>query len=360
MTSPGSVQREAADLDELLDRIGRRFARVEPRLRAREFVRGLLSPLARKNSWAMAEYAGESNPSGMQRLLNSASWDVDGVRDDLRAWTVERIGDAARGVLVPGEMEFRKTGERSVGVHRRYSRAAGRVENAQVGAFVAYAAPKGVVLVDRALYLPKSWTDDPERRRRAGVPDEVVFRTGPQLVADMLEAALDAGVPASWVAAEPGYGDDATLRARLDARGIGYVMAVRASARWSTTGSSEGTVGPPRRPERDGDWVRTSVSEPVADADGRQWEMSMLVWRSTTGRPRPQRFVSRAPAGTSIAELVRVVRTRSAVRKCYERAWRSFGLDQYKVRRYTAWYRHITLSMIADAYVAFQPLRRRR
>jgi SRSO17 transposase len=314
-----------------------------------------LAPLARKDSWALAEYAGESNPSGMQRLLNSASWDVDGVRDDLRAWTVEHIGDAARGVLVPGEMEFRKTGDRSVGVHRRYSRAAGRVDNVQVGAFVAYAAPKGVVLLDRALYLPESWAGDPTRRRGAGVPDEVAFRTRPQLVGDMLEAALDAGVPASWVAAELGYGDDAALRARLDARGIGYVVAVRANTRLSPTRY----VQSERPAERHGDWARTNLSQPVADAYGRQWETSMLVWRSATGQSRPQRFVSRAPAGTPMTELVRVANARSAVRWCYVRAWRSFGLDRYKVRRYAAWYRHITLSMIADAYVAIQPTWRR-
>jgi len=354
MTSPGPVEREPAAFGELLDRIGRRFVRAEPRRRAREFVRGLLSPLARKNSWALAEFAGESNPSGMQRLLNSASWDVDGVRDDLRAWTVERIGDGSRGVLVPGEMEFRKTGERSVGVHRRYSRAARRVGNVQVGVFVAYAAPKGVVLVDRALYLPESWTGDPERRHTAGIPDEVIFRTVPQLVGDMLEGALDAGVPAAWVAAELGYGDDAELRARLDARGIGYVLAVRADERLDPTRSPGATA------ERHGDWVRTYPSEPQPDADGRSWQTSTLVRLPATSPVRPQRFLCRAPAGTPITELVRVAKARSAVRRCYARARTSFGLDHYKVRRYTAWYRHITLSMIADAYVAFQRVRRRR
>ena len=367
MTLPGPVERDAVAFEELLDRIGRRFARAEPRLRAREFVWGLLAPLARKNGWTLAEYAGESNPSGMQRLLNSASWDVDGVRDDLRAWTVEHFGDAARGVLVPGEMQFRKTGDHSVGVHRQYSRTAGRVENLQVGAFVAYAAPKGTVLVDRALYLPESWADDRARRRSAGVPDEVVFRTASQLVGDMMEGALDAGVPASWVAAELDHGDDAALRARLDARGIGYVVAVRTDTRSSRTGSpGTGAETPTNRyvrsarpAERHGEWARGYVSEPVADAAGRQWETSMLVWRSATGQSRPQRFVSRAPAGTPMTELVRVANARSAVRQCYVRAWQSFGLDQYRVRRYPAWCRHITLSMIADAYVALQPIRRR-
>ena len=160
-----------------------RFPRVEPRLRARAYVRGLLAPLAVKNGWTLAEAAGNKTPDGMQRLLNRAAWDADGVRDDVRGYVMRHLGDAG-GVLVVDETGFVKKGTRSAGVQRQYSGTAGRVENCQLGVFLAYAGPKGRALVDRELYLPKSWTDDRDRCREAGVPDDVQFatktRTGPR------------------------------------------------------------------------------------------------------------------------------------------------------------------------------------
>src|SRR6478609_4286827 len=218
----------AAGLDDLFALVAGRFPRVEPRRRTRAYVRGLLAPLAAKNGWTLAEAAGDATPDGMQRLLNRAAWDDDGVRDDVRAYVARYLGDAG-GVLVVDETGFVKKGTRSAGVQRQYSGTAGRVENCQLGVFMAYASPKGRTLIDRELYLPRSWTDDRDRCRQAGVPDDVQFASKPELARLMLGRALDAGVPAAWVTADEAYGRDGKFRAWLEQRRIGYVVAVAAN-----------------------------------------------------------------------------------------------------------------------------------
>ena len=214
-----------AGLNDLFALVAGRFPRVEPRLRARAYVRGLLAPLASKNGWTLAEAAGNATPDGMQRLLNRAAWDADGVRDDVRGYVVRHLGDAG-GVLVVDETGFVKKGTRSAGVQRQYSGTAGRVENCQLGVFCAYASSKGRALIDRELYLPKSWAGDRGRCREAGVPDDVQFAAKPELARLMLGRALDAGVPAAWVTADEAYGRDGKFRDWLEQRRIGYVVAV--------------------------------------------------------------------------------------------------------------------------------------
>ena len=214
-----------AGLNDLFALVAGRFPRVEPRLRARAYVRGLLAPLASKNGWTLAEAAGDSTPDGMQRLLNRAAWDADGARDDVRGYVVRHLGDAD-GVLVVDETGFLKKGTRSAGVQRQYSGTAGRVENCQLGVFCAYVTGKGRALVDRELYLPKSWADDRDRCREAGVPDDVQFAAKTELARVMLGRALDAGVPAAWVTADEAYGRDGKFRDWLEQRRIGYVVAV--------------------------------------------------------------------------------------------------------------------------------------
>jgi SRSO17 transposase len=214
-----------AGLEELLGRVAGRFGRVEPRWRARAFVLGLLADLPRKNCWTLAEHAGDASPDGMQQLLGRAVWDEDGVRDDLRAYLVEHLGDPA-AVLVVDETGDLKKGTQTVGVQRQYTGTAGRVENAQVAVLLTYASDAGHAVIDRELYVPESWAGDPERLRAAGVPDQVSFATKPALAKAMLARALDAGVPASWVTGDEVYGACPRLRAWLEGRGIGYVLAV--------------------------------------------------------------------------------------------------------------------------------------
>jgi SRSO17 transposase len=213
-------------LDAVVDRIGPRFVRAEPRQAARAFVEGLLSTVERKTCWSLAEFAGHRDPQRMQRLLRKAVWDAEAVRDDTRAYLIERLGHP-QGVLIGDETGFVKKGTGSVGVQRQYTGTAGRIENAQVAVFLAYASPRGRGLIDRRLYLPETnWCDQPERRTAAGVPPKTKFATKPALARQMIAAALDAGVPAAWFTGDEVYGADPGLRAELESRGIGYVMAV--------------------------------------------------------------------------------------------------------------------------------------
>lgn len=220
-----------AVLDQVMARVAGRFARVEPRAAARAFVTGLLSGLERKNCWSLAEHAGHRRPDAMQRLLRSARWDADAIRDDLRGLVVEHLGHSD-GVLIVDETGFLKKGVHSAGVQRQYSGTAGRIENCQIGVFLAYASPHGRALIDRRLYLPKdTWCANEQRRRQAGIPEQTAFATKPQLAREMIVAALDAGTPADWVTADEVYGQDPTLRTELEARGVGYVLAVSCDTR---------------------------------------------------------------------------------------------------------------------------------
>jgi SRSO17 transposase len=214
------------ELDSLMDRVGGRFTRSEPRGRAREYVSGLASGLERKNGWTQAERAGEQCPDGMQRLLRKADWDVDGVRDDVRGYVVEHLGDS-EAVVVADDTGFVKKGMKSAGVQRQYSGTAGRIENCQIGVFLAYASRHGHALIDRELYIPESWTCDRERCRDAGIGDEVEFATKPEQVIEMLARLLEAGVPFAWFTADEVYGQAGYLRDWLEDQDVPYVMATR-------------------------------------------------------------------------------------------------------------------------------------
>ena len=225
MIEAKEVEGWAEGLEQLHTRIAPRFARSEQRNRVLAYLKGLLSPTKRKNGWQLAEQAGEKNPDGIQRLLNNALWHADLVRDDLREYVVEHLGEET-AVLVVDETGFLKKGNKSVGVKRQYSGTAGRIENCQIGVFVAYASSKGHTLLDRELYLPKEWAEDEERREEAGVPQEVEFATKPQLARKMLERALEAEVPCKWVTADEVYGGDRRLRIWLEQQEQAFVLAV--------------------------------------------------------------------------------------------------------------------------------------
>lgn len=360
----------AAGLEELFGRVAGRFFRAEPRRRARAYVRGLLAPLADKNGWTLAEIAGDTTPDGMQRLLNAAAWDADGVRDEVRAYAVEHLGDPG-GVLVVDETGFLKKGTKSAGVQRQYSGTAGRIENCQLGVFLAYTTTRGRALIDRELYLPKSWIADRERCQDAAVPDEVEFATKTTLAKAMLARAFAAGVPARWVSADEAYGQDNKVRSWLEQHNIGYVVAVPrsqplpaggfATARadhlvaqappeiWKRRSAGEGAKGP-----RLYDWAAATIPTTGEHTpDG--WTRRLLVRRQitpTTAEPELAHYLCCAPATTPDEELVRVAGARWAIEECFQTAKNEVGLDHYQVRRYDAWYRHITLAMLAHTYLA--------
>jgi SRSO17 transposase len=360
------VEGWAAEFKRLCERIGPRFARPEVSRRAVGFLRGLLGGVDRKNGWQLAEHARETTPDGMQRLLTTTRWDPDALRDDVRGYVVEQLGDPA-GVLVVDETGFLKKGAKSAGVQRQYSGTAGRIENCQVGVFLTYASGRGRALVDRELYLPAEWASDPARRAEAHVPEQVGFQTKPQLAQQLLARALDAGVPAGWVTADEVYGGDARLRAFLEQHDLGYVLAVKATqplwaasaqgpselparelvarlpARaWRRRSAGDGAKGP-----RVYDWARVALTRPGWPGRG-FW---LLVRRRLTDGELAF-YACFGPARTTLAELVRVAGTRWAVEECFQAAKGQVGLDHYQVRRYDAWYRHASLVLVAQAFLA--------
>jgi SRSO17 transposase len=359
MTDVNEAKGWARALDELMGRLGPRFGRVEPRRRALAYLRGLLAPVERKNGWQLAEAAGDRTPDGMRDFLGRMRWDADAVRDDLRAYVVEHLGDPG-AVLVLDETGFVKKGEKSAGVQRQYSGTAGRVENCQVGVFLGYASRHGHALIDRALYLPEGWAGDPARRAGAGVPAGVAFATKPKLGRAMLERALGAGVPCSWVTGDSVYGADRALRRRIEARGgLGYVLAVTGGQRlggrrvdawaagvppeaWHRLSAGEGAKGP-----RLCDWAYL----PYRGAPP-GWATGLLVRRKLDEPDELTFHLTLAPEGTDLATLVRVAGTRWTIEACFEAAKGEVGLDEYEVRSWTGRHRHVTLAMLAHAYLA--------
>ena len=347
----------AAALDQVAQRIGPRFARAEPRRRALAYLKGLLSPLPRKNGWQLAEQAGDRSPYGVQHLLGRASWDAEQVRDDLRVYVVDHLGDPD-GVLIVDETGFLKKGAQSAGVQRQYSGTAGRVENCQVGVFLAYYTARGRTFLDRALYLPRSWTEQAQRCQAAAIPDTVAFATKPMLARQMLQRAFDAGVPARWVTGDAVYGSNSQFRHFLESRHKAYVLGVTSNYTlrpytagtladqlpknaWRRRSAGAGSKGPRRY-----DWALHQIY-----LDDRGWGHWLLVRRHIQAPHQRAYYRVYAPAHTTLEQMVAVAGKRWAVEECFERAKSECGLDEYEVRSWTGWHRHVTLALLAHAYL---------
>jgi len=361
IAEPGVVAGWSSALEELHERIAHRFARSEARERARRYLRGLLQRVERKNGWQLAEAIGEADPQGVQRLLNSARWDADLVRDDLREYVVEHLGDEESGVLIVDETSFPKKGDKSVGVASQYAGTLGGTANSQVGVFLAYASNKGAAFIDRALYLPPAWADDKDRRLEAGVPQQAGFATKVELARQSLERAFDAGVPARWVVADSFYGRSHRLRRWLEQQGHAYALmipktnAVRYQGRRARVERLEQQLS-------ENTWVSVPPDEPFSGA--REWEWA-CVELSEDGLARTRRWLlmrrrpddlddvsfyqAYGPHDTSVEELVGVCQARWQVEECFAQAKGEVGLDQYEVRRWDAWHRYVTLCLLAHA-----------
>jgi SRSO17 transposase len=350
------------DLTALQMRIAPRFGRPEVRLRAGKYLAGLLAPLERRNGWQLAEALGERGPDGVQRLLRTARWDAEAVRDDLRAYVVEHLGDPA-AVLVLDETGFLKKGTQSVGVARQYSGTAGRIENCQIGVFLGYASPRGQAFVDRALYLPQAWAQDAARREAAGIPLAVEFATKGDLAQAMLERAFAAGIPAAWVTGDEIYGNDGDLRRWLEGEQRPYVLAVarshpvwqgglqvRVEALLDTIpegGWQRITVGDGSKGPRDYDWACARL--PYWTQEG--WAQWLLIRRSVSQPEELAFYRAFGHDDTTTADLASVAGRRWTIEEGFQRA-KAIGLDQYEVRRWAAWHRHITLCLLAHAFLA--------
>jgi SRSO17 transposase len=372
----------------------RRFARIfrrrEPREQAQKYLRGLLAPIGRKNGWQLAEAVGDSGPDGTQRLLFGAEWDADVARDELQAFVIERFG-TEDGIVFVDESGFLKQGRHSAGVKRQYSGTAGKTVNCQVGVFLGYAGRGGQALVDRRLFLPEDWSLDRPRCEAAKIPAHVVHQTKPQLALEMLKHAWATGLPMKYVTADEAYGDAGYFRAGIAAAGKCYVVAVSATCPvWSVRPTvhlpAKGSLG--RRPTR----VRLAEGQPdwemardiVAKGTSRRWrrlavgcsekghiaydwarlrvverrdnlpgdDVWLLARRSVTNPSDVSYFLSNAPPNTPLKELARIAASRAGIEQLFEEAKSDAGLDEYEVRYWHSWYRHITLSMMAHAWLA--------
>jgi SRSO17 transposase len=356
----------SAGVDELLDRIAGRFGRIELRWRVRGFLLALLADLPRKNCWTIAEHAGDATPDGMQHLLARAVWDTDGVQEDLRDYVTEHLGEAG-AVLVIDETGDVKKGSRTVGVQRQYTGTAGRIENAQVAVYLAYAGRRGHALIDRELYLPKCWTDDPARCAAAGVPADVGFATKPTLATAMLTRALDAGVPARWVAGDEVYGADPDLRAALETRGVGYVLAIAGNRRLPTAAGpiradvlaatprrawQRLSAGPGAKGQRFYDWAWIDLPAPTQARSGVEGSgpgcWGLLIRRH---RRRGELAFYRCyhPTPVRLADLVAVAGRRWTIEVAFQGGKGLAGLDEHQVRRWLPWRRWTLLAMLAHA-----------
>jgi SRSO17 transposase len=367
-----TVRSWTEELDALGERIDPHFSRSEVRRRARDYLRGLLSGTERKNGWQLAEVAGDATPYGLQHLLGRANWDADLVRDDLRGYVIEHLGDD-EGVLIVDETGFIKKGQNSVGVKRQYTGTAGKTENCQVGVFLAYASRRAQAFIDRELYLPEEWAHDQERRERTGVPEEIGMRTKPELAKEMLGRALDAGVKAAWVVADSVYGDTRRLGMFLEERREPYVLALSGKAHvwagfyqhrvstvleslrqgdstleeagggWKRLSAGDGSKG-----SRLYDWLRLPLNPPLQEG----FERWLMVRRSIEDPDELTAYTVFCAEGTPLEKLAKVAGSRWRIEIGFEEAKGEVGLSHYEVRSWHGWYRHITLALFAHAFLA--------
>lgn len=347
--------------DEVMDRIAPRFARCEPLRNAGALMLGLVCDIGRKNCWTLAELSGHPSPDRLQHLLSRAKWDADAVRDDLRSYVVDHLDDDD-AVLVVDETGDVKKGIRTVGTQRQYTGTAGRIENAQVAVYLTYAAPNGHTPIDRELYLPKAWVDDPDRRQRAGVPADVEFATKPELAGRMLARAVATGCRARWATGDEVYGADPELRKTTAGLGLGYVYAIGSNRTVTTPTGQTQRVDELALSLRRRAWRRVSAG---TGAKGQRWYSWALVdivgdtdsghhhllirRHDKTGELAYYRCYS--PDPVTLADYVRVAGLRWKVEETFQTGKGLAGLDEHQVRTWTSWHRWVTLAMLAHAFL---------
>jgi SRSO17 transposase len=354
-----------SELAELKERLACVFQRSETREQVGLYLDGLVGGVERKNGWQLAEHAGDEVPWRMQAVLGRGCWEADCARDICRDYVIERLGDPA-GVLILDETGFVKKGTQSVGVARQYSGTAGRIENCQIGVFLGYASPKGHALIDRRLYLPQDWTEDAERCKKTYVPNDVVFATKPKIGTAMVKAALAAGVPCSWVLGDSVYGSDKGLRVMLEQHEKPYVLCVRGNEKliidgsfrsrtaenvaavlapqdWQRLPVGQGSKGP-----RLYDWARVRLLRLQAPP----WDHWLLIRRSISDPTDMAFYVTFGPRTSELRDLAAVAGLRWTIEECFQSAKGETGLDHCEARSWHGWHRHMTLSMLAFAFLA--------
>lgn len=360
----GAVTREDldiwnADLDVLLARMGRLFYRTESRLHGEQYVRGLLAPLQRKNGWTIAEHVGEPEPKALQRFLNNSPWDVDALLALNRDYVMEHLASPA-AILVADPTGFAKKGTKSVGVQRQYSGTLGRIDNCQIATFLAYVTPEGDrALIDRELYLPEhSWLDDPQRCAEAGVPTDTTFKTRPQQVIEMIEAARGAGVPFAWFTADEEFGQNPEMRKYLEEAGLSYVMAVPKNTLHTDTAGNQTHVHQLAAELKPSSWQRRACG--IGAKGYRVYDWALIETNNADHQYMIRRSIDDGelafyhchnPHRSGFSELVHVAGSRWPIEECFGSSKNEVGLDEYQVRKYNAWHRHITLAMLSHSFL---------
>lgn len=361
----GAVEAESlevwnSDLEGLFARMGRLFYRAESRKHAEQYLRGLLSPLQRKNGWTIAEYVGEAEPKALQRFLNLTPWNVDDLLVLNRDYAMQHLASEG-AILVADPTGFAKKGNKSVGVQRQYSGTLGRVDNCQIATFLGYVTPgRDRVLLDRRLYLPReSWLADRDRCTEAGVPEDVAFKTRPEQVIEMIDAAIAAKVPFAWFTGDEEFGQNPGLRDHLEAAGISYVMAVPKNTTFIDTAGKGIQLSQLAPKLNHTTWQRRACG--IGTKGYRVYDWALIA----SAGPDHQYMIRKSiddgelayyhcynPGNAGFGELVKVAGARWPIEECFGSSKNEIGLDQYQVRKYDAWHRHITLAMLAHTFLA--------
>ena len=358
--TPEDLEAWDTEFEDLVARIKPLFYRTDSRMHAEHYLRGLLAPLERKNGWTISEYSGEREPKALQRFLNLTPWDESRLRDINLEYAMEHFRDP-RGTLIADPTGFAKKGRKSAGVQRQYSGTLGRIDNCQIGTFLAYADTAGNrVLIDRELYVPEeSWFGDPERCKEAGIPEDVTFATRPRQARVMIERIIAAGLPFAWFAADEEFGQNPGLREFLEEQKIAYVMAIPKNTRVTGPAGQEEIIENIPAELREHDWQRRACGIGAKGFRIYDWALVnsgdpgiQYMIRRNTGTGELAYYRCNNPRREPFGEMVRVAGSRWPVEECFEAAKSEAGLDHYQVRLYRAWYRHVTLAMLALTYLA--------
>lgn len=360
VVEPEDLDRWESDLQQLIARIDPLFYRTESKRHAEQYLRGLLSPLARKNGWTIAEHVGESEPTALQRFLNLSPWDADELLTINREYAMENLADPA-GIMAADPTGFGKKGFKSVGVQRQYSGTLGRVENCQIATFLAYVtSDRDRMLIDRKLYMPKkAWMDDPERCAAAGVPSDLTFATRPQQVIEMLQDARAAKVPFAWFTADEEFGQNPELREFLENEQVPYVMGIRKDTQFIDTAGTTVRIDEQAQQVRRNMWQRRACG--IGTKGYRVYDWVLLDSHDADHQYMIRRSIDDGelayyhcynPQHAGFFELVHVAGARWPIEECFGSSKNEVGLDNYQVRTWDAWHRHITLAMLAHTFLA--------
>jgi SRSO17 transposase len=357
--SRSDLKEWSTEFEEVIARIEPLFVHPNSYKHAEQYLRGLLAPIERKNGWTIAEFVGEKEPKAMQRFLNLAFWDADALRDLVCDYAIEHLNDP-RGILVADPTGFAKKGRKSAGVQRQYSGTLGRIDNCQIGTFLAYVnSSRDRVLIDRELYIPQgSWFDDPDRCAEAGIPEEVTFATRPKQVMAMIERARWSDLTFAWFTADEEFGQNPGLRDYLEEAEIAYVMAVPKNTEFTKSSGQHVVIDHCVTRLAPNDWQRRACG--IGSKGFRVYDWALI----DSDDPDHQYMIRRSidsgelafyhchnPRHEGFGELVRVAGARWPIEECFEATKGGVGLDNYQVRLYHAWYRHVTLAMLAHAFL---------